>query len=118
MRSLFVLTAVTVLGVTAAPAPAQQTTGPAVEIRLKSVNDLRVFGTFEGHAASSQINLEGLQFAVGLSPRGYLYTERPAYRAGMPANPPPFVTSGPNPAAGVGNSVATGAYRRPEVPGC
>lgn len=51
--------------------------------QLKSVHDLRVFGTFEGHAASSQINLEGLQFAVGLSPRGYLYTERPAYRAGQ-----------------------------------
>jgi alpha-2-macroglobulin len=50
---------------------------------LKTVNDLRVFAIKEGHSASSLINLEGLQFAVGLSPKGYLYTDRPAYRAGQ-----------------------------------
>lgn len=53
---------------------------------LKSVKDLRVFAEKEGHAASSQVNLEGLQFAVGLSPKGYLYTDRPAYRAGQLVN--------------------------------
>ncbi|MFN0050915.1 MAG: MG2 domain-containing protein, partial [Planctomycetales bacterium] len=50
---------------------------------LKTVNDLRVFAVQEGHSASSRVSLEGLQFAVGLSPKGYLYTERPAYRAGQ-----------------------------------
>ncbi len=50
---------------------------------LKTVNDLRVFAVREGHSASSLVNLEGLQFAVGLSPKGYLYTDRPAYRSGQ-----------------------------------
>lgn len=53
---------------------------------LKTVSDLRVFAVQEGHAASSQLGLEGLQFAVGLSPKGYLYSERPAYRAGQLVN--------------------------------
>lgn len=53
---------------------------------LKTVNDLRVFAVREGHAASSLVSLEGLQFAVGLSPKGYLYTDRPAYRAGQLVN--------------------------------
>lgn len=53
---------------------------------LKTVTDLRVFAVQEGHAASSLISLEGLQFAVGLSPKGYLYSERPAYRAGQLVN--------------------------------
>lgn len=50
---------------------------------LKTVSDLRVFGFIDRHAASSQVSLEGLQFAVGLSAKGYLYTDRPAYRAGQ-----------------------------------
>jgi tetratricopeptide (TPR) repeat protein len=53
---------------------------------LKTVSDLRVFGFVEQHAASSQISLEGLQFAVGLSAKGYLYTDRPAYSAGQLVN--------------------------------
>ncbi|MBS0264090.1 MAG: tetratricopeptide repeat protein [Planctomycetes bacterium] len=53
---------------------------------LKAATDLRVFAALEGHSASSQINLNGLQFAVGLSPKGYLYTDRPAYRAGQLVN--------------------------------
>ncbi len=53
---------------------------------LKTVTDLRVFAVQEGHAASSLVGLEGLQFAVGLSPKGYLYSERPAYRAGQLVN--------------------------------
>jgi tetratricopeptide (TPR) repeat protein len=53
---------------------------------LKTVSDLRVFGFAEQHAASSQVSLEGLQFAVGLSAKGYLYTDRPAYRAGQLVN--------------------------------
>jgi tetratricopeptide (TPR) repeat protein len=53
---------------------------------LKTVNDLRVFAIRDGHSASSQANLEGLQFAVGLAPKGYLHTDRPAYRAGQLVN--------------------------------
>ncbi len=53
---------------------------------LKTVTDLRVFAVQDGHAASSLVSLEGLQFAVGLSPKGYLYSERPAYRAGQLVN--------------------------------
>ena len=49
---------------------------------LKSIADLRIFAVQEAHCASSQVNLNGLQFAVGLSPKGYLFTDRPAYRAG------------------------------------
>ena len=38
--------------------------------KLKSVADLRVFAVHEGHVASSVASLNGLEFAVGLSPRG------------------------------------------------
>ncbi|MCG8650803.1 MAG: tetratricopeptide repeat protein, partial [Pirellulales bacterium] len=50
---------------------------------LREVSDLRVFAVRQGHVASTVNNLNGLDFAVGLSPRGYLYTDRPAYRAGQ-----------------------------------
>lgn len=53
---------------------------------LKTVSDLRVFGYTDQHSASSQVGLEGLQFSVGLSAKGYLYTDRPAYRAGQLVN--------------------------------
>eukprot|EP00913_Durusdinium_trenchii_P013388 g12569.t1 len=50
--------------------------------KLKSAVDLRVFAVHEGHAASTVSSMQGLQFAVGLAPKGYLYSDRPAYRAG------------------------------------
>ncbi|QDT12981.1 tetratricopeptide repeat protein [Planctomycetes bacterium K23_9] len=53
---------------------------------LKSVTDLRVFAVQEGHMASTVNNLNGLDFAVVLAPRGYLYTDRPAYRSGQLVN--------------------------------
>ncbi|TWU42711.1 tetratricopeptide repeat protein [Novipirellula artificiosorum] len=53
---------------------------------LKTVQDLRVFAVHQGHVASTVNNLNGLDFAVGLTPRGYLYTDRPAYRAGQLVN--------------------------------
>ena len=53
---------------------------------LKSVRDLRVFAVQQGHMASTVNNLNGLGFAVGLTPRGYLYTDRPAYRKGQLVN--------------------------------
>ncbi|MDG2222080.1 MAG: tetratricopeptide repeat protein [Rubripirellula sp.] len=53
---------------------------------LKSIKDLRIFAIREGHIASTVSNLNGLDFAVGLSPKGYLYTDRPAYRSGQLVN--------------------------------
>jgi alpha-2-macroglobulin len=53
---------------------------------LKSVSDLRVFAVRGGHAASTVNRLEGLDFAVGLTPIGHLDTDRPAYRAGELVN--------------------------------
>lgn len=54
--------------------------------KLKNVADLRVFAVHEGHVASSVANLNGLDFAVGLSPRGYVFTDRPVYRSGQLVN--------------------------------
>ena len=53
---------------------------------LKSIEDLRVFAIRDGHSASTISDLNGLDFAVGLSPKGFLFTERPAYRAGQMVN--------------------------------
>ncbi|MEZ6055621.1 MAG: tetratricopeptide repeat protein [Planctomycetaceae bacterium] len=54
--------------------------------QLKSVEDLRVFVAMEGHIASTVTPLSGLQVATGLTNRGYLFTDRPAYRAGQLVN--------------------------------
>ena len=43
---------------------------------------MRVFATSGGHVASNVIGLQGVGVAQGLSDKGYLYTDRPAYRAG------------------------------------
>ncbi|MEO1999835.1 MAG: MG2 domain-containing protein, partial [Planctomycetaceae bacterium] len=47
---------------------------------------MRIFAINDGHAASTVSSLNGLDFAVGLAPKGYLYTDRPAYRAGQLVN--------------------------------
>ena len=49
---------------------------------LQSLNDLRVFGMRDGSIASNILGLSGLGFSRGLSPKGYLYTDRSAYRPG------------------------------------
>ena len=51
--------------------------------QLKSSGDIRVFAVDAGHVASNVVNLQGVGTARGLSSRGYVYTERPAYRAGQ-----------------------------------
>ncbi|MCA9137512.1 MAG: tetratricopeptide repeat protein [Planctomycetales bacterium] len=53
---------------------------------LRDVKDLRVFAVKEGNIASTVTNLNGLDFAVGLVPTGYLFTDRPAYRPGELVN--------------------------------
>lgn len=53
---------------------------------LKTIEDLRVFAIKDGHCASSVLGLSGLEFAVGLTAKGSLWTDRPAYRAGQLVN--------------------------------
>ncbi len=50
---------------------------------LKQAGDVRVFAAADGNVASNMVNLQGVGVAQGLSDRGYIYTDRPAYRAGQ-----------------------------------
>jgi tetratricopeptide (TPR) repeat protein len=50
---------------------------------LKATEDLRVFAAVDGSVASNVVSLSGLNVAQGLADRGYIYTDRPAYRAGQ-----------------------------------
>ncbi len=50
---------------------------------LKDATDVRVFATVNGCVASNMVNLSGVGVAQGLVDRGYIYTDRPAYRAGQ-----------------------------------
>ncbi len=47
---------------------------------LQSAGDVRVFAIAGGHTASNFVGLGGLNVARGLTPKGYIYTDRPAYR--------------------------------------
>ncbi|MCH5374227.1 MAG: MG2 domain-containing protein, partial [Planctomycetes bacterium] len=50
---------------------------------LRSAEDLRVFAVADRHTASNMVGLNGLGFAQGLDRKGYLYSDRPAYRPGQ-----------------------------------
>lgn len=50
---------------------------------LKSLKTARVFAMHSGSVASNLLNLERLTFSQGLSAKGYLYTDRPAYQPGQ-----------------------------------
>jgi alpha-2-macroglobulin len=50
---------------------------------LKDLKSLRVFAVEGGHVAAHAVNLSGLVQATGLSARGYVYTDRPAYQPGQ-----------------------------------
>ncbi|MBM4094664.1 MAG: hypothetical protein FJ276_35440, partial [Planctomycetes bacterium] len=50
---------------------------------LKTAEDVRVFATVDTHTASNVVGLQGVGVASGLTDRGYIYTDRPAYRAGQ-----------------------------------
>lgn len=50
--------------------------------QLKSQDELRVFALRAGHAAAFNLPLSGLQLSAGLTAKGYLYTDRPAYMPG------------------------------------
>jgi TolA-binding protein len=49
---------------------------------LKDLADVRLFALGKGHAASFNLPLSGLQLSSGLTAKGYLYTDRPAYLPG------------------------------------
>ena len=49
---------------------------------LSHINDVRVLAIADGHVASNVVGLEGVGVAQGLADKGYIYTDRPAYRAG------------------------------------
>jgi len=52
---------------------------------LKDVHSVRVFAKRDGSVASNGLDLRSLRFGTGLAARGYLYTDRPAYRPGQTA---------------------------------
>ncbi|MBI5866074.1 MAG: outer membrane protein assembly factor BamD [Planctomycetes bacterium] len=53
---------------------------------LKKVADPIVLAVIDGHVAGAGLSLGNLSMASGLGPRGYLYTDRPAYRPGEAVN--------------------------------
>ena len=44
---------------------------------------MRVFAVADGNVASNVVGLQGVGVAQGLADKGYIYTDRPAYRAGQ-----------------------------------
>ncbi|MGH7137276.1 MAG: MG2 domain-containing protein, partial [Pirellulales bacterium] len=50
---------------------------------LKAAGDVRVFAVADGSVASNAVGLNGVGVSTGLTARGYIYTDRPAYRAGQ-----------------------------------
>ena len=53
-----------------------------VENQLKDASRVATFVVKGGHVAADGLDLSGLGFSKGLTPRGYIYTDRPAYRPG------------------------------------
>jgi TolA-binding protein len=49
---------------------------------LKDLAAVRLFALGKGHAASFNLDLTGLEVSSGLTAKGYLYTDRPAYSPG------------------------------------
>ena len=52
------------------------------ENHLKDASRVAAFVVKDGHVAADGLDLAGLGFSTGLTPRGYIYTDRPAYRPG------------------------------------
>ena len=67
---------------------AEGVTGPDGVFRgefkeLAAAQDVRVFATAGDHVASNVVDLQGVGVAQALADKGYLYTDRPAYRPGQ-----------------------------------
>lgn len=71
---------------------------------LKRIDTVRVFALRDGHAASNQMGLKGLGFSSGLTDRGYIYTDRPAYQPGQTVK-----------VRGIIRNVKNGSYVVPEA---
>ena len=52
------------------------------ENRLKDASRVTTFVAKDRHVAADGLDLAGLGFSTGLTPRCYIYTDRPAYRPG------------------------------------
>jgi uncharacterized protein YfaS (alpha-2-macroglobulin family)/tetratricopeptide (TPR) repeat protein len=65
----------------AAPQPSAEPCGKPL-----SADDVRVFAFIDGNVASNIVNLQGVGVAQGLTDKAYIYTDRPAYRAGQLVN--------------------------------
>ncbi len=50
---------------------------------LRKTDQVRIFAMAEGSVASNRLDLSGLKFSQGLSAKGYLTTDRPAYQPGQ-----------------------------------
>jgi uncharacterized protein YfaS (alpha-2-macroglobulin family)/TolA-binding protein len=50
---------------------------------LKNTSNVTAFVVKDGSVASNSLNIAELGLSVGLTPRGYIYTDRPAYRPGQ-----------------------------------
>ena len=50
---------------------------------IQQADDVRVLAIADGHVASSMIDLRGVGAVQGLADKGYIYTDRPTYRAGQ-----------------------------------
>lgn len=50
---------------------------------LKTAENVRVFAIADRHAAANYVGLSGVNVAQGLTEKGYIYTDRPAYRSGQ-----------------------------------
>jgi uncharacterized protein YfaS (alpha-2-macroglobulin family)/TolA-binding protein len=72
---------------------------------LKNAAAPIVLATLDGHTAGAGISLESLGLSSGLLPRGYLYTDRPAYRPGEAVN-----------IRGILREVKDGQYALPDQP--
>ena len=72
---------------------------------LEDLDKLSVLATKEGHIAGNALHLDGLHLSSGLEARGYLYTDRPAYKPGEAVN-----------IRGILREVKDGSYCLPEMP--
>lgn len=70
---------------------------------LKDASGVGIFTTGSRGIASCNMGLQNLNFSSGLSPRGYIYTGKPAYRPGESAN-----------IRGILRDVADGSYMIPK----
>lgn len=73
--------------------------------KIQDAAGLSVFANRSGSIAGTALSLGGISFAKGLAPRGYIHTDRPAYRPGDSVN-----------IRGILREVANGAYALPSQP--